>query len=286
MAEKSKTVHLIVPGGFCAGVRGALATFEKTWKNCSGPIYVLHELVHNRRVGEDMRRKGAVFADDLREVPPGNIVLFGAHGVGKQEEKLAAERQLKVVDACCPRVKCLHHAASELNSEEELVIFGNPTHPEVRGVAGHAGTEKIFILRSQEEIASLPALAAPTLLCQTTRDHLEIETFTALLKQRFPNLKTHGGVCDAVFRRQQAVEKMIPQVDAMVIVGSPHSSNANRMKDVALRLGKAAFLIDDASELPDLSSYCRIGLGAGASTPDEAVREVLEKILSLGYLCE
>lgn len=283
MTEHSKTIRLVTPGGFCAGVRGALAAFEKTRKDFSGNIYVLHELVHNRRVGENMRSQGAVFVDDLSEIPPGSVVLFGAHGVGKREEQEALKRNLKIVDACCPRVKRLHKAAAALKKEEELILFGNPAHPEVRGVAGHAGTEKVFILPGVKEIAALPELNAPTLLCQTTRDHLEIETFTTCLKQRFPHLKVSEGVCDAVFRRQQAVEKMIPEVDVMIIVGSPHSSNANRMRDVAQRLGKDAYLIDSVCELPDLTPYRHIGLGAGASTPDQAVQEVLEHLLTLGY---
>lgn len=278
-----KYVRLVIPGGFCAGVRSALETFENTRKIFSGTIYVLHELVHNRRVGEEMRRQGAVFVNDLSEVPPESVVLFGAHGVGRKEKEIADLRRLHVVDAVCPRVKRLHNAASVLKEDAELIIFGNPEHPEVRGVAGHAGTQKVFILRSREEIAELPEMNNPTLLCQTTRDHLEIEEFTHALKQRFPGLHADGGVCDAVYRRQQAVETMAQQVEALVIVGSSHSSNANRMRDVSLRLGTPAFLIDGKDDLPDLSAFDSIGLGAGASTPDEAVQEVLERLIELGY---
>ena len=131
--------------------------------------------------------------------------------------------------------------------------------------------------------SDLPDMQKPTLLCQTTRDHLEIEKITQLLRQRYPHIHAAGGVCDAVFRRQQAVEKMVPQVDVMIIVGSSHSSNANRMRDVALRMGKEAFLIDSPEELPDLSHFDRIGLGAGASTPDEAVQKVLQELIRRGY---
>ena len=278
-----KTVCPVVPGGFCAGVRGALDIFEETRKKFPAPVYVLHELVHNRRVGEKMRQNGAIFVDDLSQVPEGSVVLFGAHGVGRKEETDAAARHLHVIDAGCPRVKRLHRAASALGKDDELIIFGNPSHPEVRGVAGHAGTEKVFIVNSKEEIPQLPEMKNPTLLCQTTRDHLEIEEFTRLLKERFPLLHADGGVCDAVYRRQQAVEKMIPQVDVMLIAGSAHSSNANRMCDVARRSGKAAFLIDGAENLPDLSGFDRIGLGAGASTPDEIVQEILDCLIEKGY---
>ena len=279
-----KTVYPVVPGGFCAGVRGALEIFEETRKKFPAPVYVLHELVHNRRVGEKMRQNGAIFVDDLSQVPEGSVVLFGAHGVGRKEESDAAARHLHVIDAGCPRVKRLHRAASALKKDEELIIFGNPSHPEVRGVAGHAGTEKVFIVNSKDEIPRLPEMTNPTLLCQTTRDHREIEEFTRLLKERFPLLHANSGVCDAVFRRQLAVEKMIPQVDVMLIAGSAHSSNANRMCDVARRSGKAAFLVDGVENLPDLSEFERIGLGAGASTPDETVQEILDFLIEKGYI--
>ena len=278
-----KTVYPVIPGGFCSGVRGALEIFEETRKKFPGPVYVLHELVHNRRVGENMRRRGAVFVDDLSSVPEGSVVLFGAHGVGRREALEAEARHLHVVDAVCPRVKRLHRAAAALSPDEELIIFGNPGHPEVRGVAGHSGTDKVFIVDSCDEILLLPGMQKPTLLCQTTRDHVEIEKITALLKERYPLLHTNGGVCDAVFRRQQAVEKVIGLVDVILIAGSAHSSNANRMCDAARRSGKAAFLVDNAEVLPDLSGFDRIGLGAGASTPDEIVHEILARLIEMGY---
>ena len=278
-----KTIRLVSPRGFCAGVRGAVRAFEETEKKYSRPIYVLNELVHNRQVGNDMKEKGAVFVSSLLDVPPGSVVLFGAHGVGKAEEHTAAQRNLTVIDAGCPRVKKLHKAAQQLSPDEELIVFGNPAHPEVRGVIGHAGTGKVFVIDHADDIPDLPEMQKPTLLCQTTRDHLEIENMTRLLRQRYPHLHAVGGVCDAVFRRQQAVEQMIPLVDVMIIVGSSHSSNANRMRDVSLRMGKEAFLIDSPEELPDLSGFNHIGLGAGASTPDEAVRNVLQRLLELGY---
>lgn len=275
---EKKTVLLVSPGGFCAGVRGALNAFEKALGEHGGPIYVLHELVHNRRVTEDMRRRGAVFISTLAEAPAGSLVLFGAHGTGPAEAEEAAKQNLRVIDACCPRVKRLHHAAAAIPPEKELIIFGNPAHPEVRGVAGHAGTKKIFIVNSKEEIAALPAMDAPTLLCQTTRDHQEIQEISGILEKKYPGLHVNGGMCDAVLRRQRAVEELAPQVDAMIIVGSAHSSNANRMRDVASRLGRPAFLVDGPESLPDLSNFRVIGVGAGASTPDDAVREVVDAV--------
>ena len=278
MKITKKIIRLVSPRGFCAGVRGALEAFEKARQEHGSPIYVLHELVHNRRVSEDMRKKGAVFVSSLAEVPAGSVVLFGAHGTGRAEHLEAEKRGLRVVDACCPRVKRLHRAASAIPPEDELVIFGNPDHPEVRGVAGHAGTGKVFIVNSGSEIAALPPMRRPVLLCQTTRDHREIEEISALLREKYPDIRINSGVCDAVFRRQRAVEELAPQADAVVIVGSPHSSNANRMRDVASRLGKAAFLVEGPDDLPDLGAYRVIALGAGASTPDDAVREVCEAL--------
>ena len=287
MTEKNaKTVHLITPGGFCAGVRSAIDTFYRIKQNFPGTIYVLHELVHNHRVTEKMRRDGAIFVNSLEEIPPQSIVLFGAHGVGRNEKKQAELKQLCVTDAVCPRVRKLHDAAAELSNDDELIIFGNPAHPEVQGVAGHAGTEKVFIVSSKEEIASLPEMSAPLLLCQTTRDHAEIEQFTLLLKKRYPQLRTNGGTCDAVYRRQTAVEKAMKNADVLLIAGSSHSSNANRMCDVARRLGKAAYLIENADALPDLSAFHKIALGAGASTPDEVVREILDYLLENGCRLE
>lgn len=270
-----KIIRLVSPRGFCAGVRGALEAFEEARREHGSPIYVLHELVHNRRVSGDMKKKGAVFVSSLAEVPAGSVVLFGAHGTGRAEHLEAEKRGLRVIDACCPRVKRLHRAAAAIPAEDELIIFGNPDHPEVRGVAGHSGTERVFIVKSRSEIADLPPMHRPTLLCQTTRDHREIEEISALLREKYPGISVNSGVCDAVFRRQRAVEELAPQVDAVVIVGSPHSSNANRMRDVASRLGKAAFLVEGPEDLPDLSGYGVIALGAGASTPDIAVQEVL-----------
>ena len=282
----TKTIHLITPGGFCAGVRSAIDTFYRTKQNFSGPVYVLHELVHNHGVTEKMRKDGAVFVDSLEEVPQQSVVLFGAHGVGRNEKKLAELKQLHIADAVCPRVRKLHNAAAALSNDDELIIFGNPSHPEVRGVAGHAGTEKLFIVSSKEEITSLPDMSSPLLLCQTTRDHAEIEQFTHLLKQRYPQLRTNGGTCDAVFRRQTAVEKAMEKADVLLIAGSSHSSNANRMCDVARRLGKAAYLIENADALPDLSAFQHIALGAGASTPDEVVQEILDCLFKAGCRLE
>ena len=280
-----KTVYTVSPGGFCSGVRGALEIFQEARGARKETIFVLNELVHNSRVRQNMIAQGAVFVKSPDEVPDGSTILFGAHGVGKEVENKALEKSLDIIDACCPRVKKLHREAAAVLPENALVIFGNPDHPEVKGVAGHARTKHVYIVRSIEDIASLPAvLPHPLLLCQTTRDHLEIEAFTQKLKTLYPDLTANGGVCNAVFRRQQAVEKVIPFVDAVIIVGSPHSSNANRMRDVARRMGKAAFLVDSATELPDLAPYARLGLGAGASTPDEAVGEVLKYLQTQGYL--
>lgn len=281
MAEK--TVRLISPRGFCAGVRGALNAFERARKNNSGTIYVLNELVHNRRVGSEMLRQGAVFVKSLDEVPDGSTLLFGAHGVGRNEEETARRKALNVIDAGCPRVKRLHHAAAELTGENDLVIFGNPDHPEIRGVAGHSNAARTFILNTVEEISALPELHDPVLLSQTTRDHLEIETFTAALKERFPALSAKGKVCDAVYRRQQAVEAAAQDADLIIIAGSPHSSNARRMCEIARRMGKESLLIDTVSELPDISGFDRIALSAGASTPDPAVQEILARLTELGW---
>ena len=287
MTEKiTKTVRLISPRGFCSGVRSALDAFHRVKQKFSGPVYVLHELVHNNRVSERMRRDGAVFVDSLDEVPQHGVVLFGAHGVGRNEKKQAELKQLCVTDAVCPRVRKLHDAAAALSNDDELIIFGNPAHPEVQGVAGHAGTEKCFIVSAKEEIAALPEMSSPLLLCQTTRDHAEIEQFTLLLKQRYPQLRTNGGTCDAVFRRQTAVEKAMENADVLLIAGSSHSSNANRMCDIARRLGKTAYLVENADALPDLSAFHNIALGAGASTPDEAVQEILDFLLKTGCRLE
>ncbi len=284
-APNDKKLLLASPRGFCRGVKGALDAFERALNEYSAPIYVLYELVHNRFVSGEMLRKGAVFVQSPEEVPEGAVLLFGAHGVGEELFRRAEARHLHVIDATCPLVKRLHRAAAELSGEDDLVIFGHRSHHETAGVVAHSNAGRTFVISSAEEIRTLPELRHPLLLTQTTLSYHEAERIAQELKMRFPDLRLPGGVCNASLQRQKAIEETAAKAELVLIIGSTHSSNANRLREAAERMRAKALLIETIAELPEdaLLGISRIGLSAGASTPDELISEAVRKLNSLGY---
>ena len=260
-----------------------MGTISKKLESTSENIYILKGLIHNNAVAAELRKSGCIFVENVEEIPPGAETVFGAHGVSLKVRALAAERMLKVTDVTCPLVLQLQNTAAGVTPEQELVIFGHPGHPELEGVVGNAGTEKIFVIRNADDIAGLPELESPVLLIQTTLSHIEVEQVKKAFKARFPNASMPGSVCRASLLRQQAVERLAPQCDLFVVAGSPHSSNANRLREAAERCGVRAVLLDSPGEVtPELLKGVRVvGLSAAASTPEcqiEALRRVLEEI--------
>ena len=270
------------PCGFCSGVRNALAMIEKKLETTTGNIYILKGLIHNNGVAAELKKCGCIFVDTVEEIPPGAETVFGAHGVSLKVKKLAAEKMLRITDATCPLVEQLQAQAQRVTPEQELVLFGHPGHPELEGVIGNAGTEKIFVVRTPKEVAELPELESPVLLVQTTLSHTEAEQVRKALKASFPNAETPGNICRASLLRQQAVERLAPQCDLFVVAGSSHSSNANRLRETAERCGVRSVLLDSPAEVtPELLQGVKtIGLSAAASTPEdqiEALRKTLEE---------
>ena len=271
--------------GFCGGVRLAIEIFDKIVAEHGKVVYVLHELVHNSVVSKNIIEKGGVFVDSLSEVPNNSLVLFGAHGVAKSVIEEAKQRNLLFYDATCPLVKKLQDKAANLGCKDNLVIFGNPKHPEVCGVAGHSKAGNTFIVNSLDEIDLLPDMENVVLLCQTTREHQEITAISNGLKNRFPNCDCQSGVCNAVYKRQLAIEELAKLTNLIIILGSPHSSNAARLAQIAEKCGAKSFLINSQLDLPldQLANAQSVGIGAGTSTPDEVINEVRNKLLELGF---
>lgn len=276
-----RRIIIAEPCGFCSGVRNALAMIEKKLEKTTENIYILKGLIHNNGIAAELRKSGCIFVEDVEDIPPGSETVFGAHGVSAKVKALAAERMLHVTDATCPLVEQLQRQAAAVTPEQELVLFGHPGHPELEGVLGHAGTEKVFVVRNASEVAELPELESPVLLVQTTLSHVEADKVKHALKARFPNLSAPGNICRASLLRQQAVERLAPECDLFVVAGSPHSSNANRLREAAERCGTKAVLLDSPSEVtPELlKGVTKIGLSAAASTPESQI-EALRKALA------
>lgn len=267
--------------GFCGGVQRAIRLFNDT-QSCTAPgtpLYVLHELVHNRGVTADMQRRGAHFINHPQELPMGATVLIGAHGLPPADEAVLTQRAGKVIDATCPLVKRVQAAAAALSPEDQLVFHGVAGHPEAAGILGYAGTPHCHVVSAIQDVLSLPHLQQPVLLSQTTLNHTHTDQLFQALQQRFPNTRRLGAICQASHRRQQAVEKLCQHCDALVIVGSAHSSNANRLREIGVASGILSCLADTPEQLPPQLFHCRhIGISAGASTPPRQIQEIIDHI--------
>ena len=281
-------VLLANPRGFCAGVERAIEIVERALKLHGAPIYVRHEIVHNRYVVEDLRSKGAVFVEELDQVPEGATVIFSAHGVSKAVRRDAERRGLKVFDATCPLVTKVHvEVAKMLAAGYEIVMIGHRGHPEAEGTMGQAGSG-IYLVESVGDVARFE-VKNPGRLAYVTQTTLSVDDaaqIVAALKERFPGIRgpKRDDICYATQNRQDAVKLMAPQCDVVIVVGSPNSSNSNRLREVAAHMGAVAYMVDNAGELrPEwISGKRRVGVTAGASAPEVLVNDVLARLSELG----
>jgi 4-hydroxy-3-methylbut-2-enyl diphosphate reductase len=281
-------VLLANPRGFCAGVERAIEIVERALEQRGAPIYVRHEIVHNKYVVEDLRKKGAVFVEELDEVPRGSTVIFSAHGVSKEIRRDAEARGLKVFDATCPLVTKVHVEVSKMLREGyDIVMIGHRGHPESEGTMGQSETG-MHLVEAVEDVARL-AVSKPDRLAYVTQTTLSVDDaaqIVAALRQRFPTIRgpKRDDICYATQNRQDAVKFMAPRCDVVIVVGSPNSSNSNRLREVAQNMGVEAHMVDNAADLrPEwIAGKPRVGITAGASAPEVLVNELIERLQQLG----
>ncbi|TDP63163.1 4-hydroxy-3-methylbut-2-enyl diphosphate reductase [Roseateles toxinivorans] len=281
-------VVLAEPRGFCAGVDRAIEIVERALIKFGAPIYVRHEIVHNTYVVNDLKSKGAIFIEDLAEVPPGATLVFSAHGVSQAVRREAAERGFHVFDATCPLVTKVHVEVAKLNKEGyQFIMIGHKGHPEVEGTMGQLNAG-IHLVEEVADVAKVD-LAPDTKLAVVTQTTLSVDDAAEILaavKARFPQVREpkQQDICYATQNRQDAVKVMAPQVEVVVVVGSPTSSNSNRLRELAERLGTPAYMVDSPEDLlPEwLEGRSRVGLTAGASAPDILVTEVIARLRAMG----
>ncbi len=281
-------VLLANPRGFCAGVDRAIAIVEQALAQFGAPIYVRHEVVHNRFVVDDLKAKGAVFVDELADVPPGGTVVFSAHGVSKAVRAEAAARGLTVFDATCPLVTKVHVEVAKMREHGRgIVMIGHRGHPEVEGTMGQCA-DGIQLVESVGDVDGL-VVAQPDNLAYVTQTTLSVDDAAAIvaaLRRRFPRIvgPKKDDICYATQNRQDAVKLMAPQVDVVIVVGSPNSSNSNRLREVAANRGIASYMVDRADQLEArwVEGKARVGVTAGASAPEVLVREVIARLRELG----
>jgi 4-hydroxy-3-methylbut-2-enyl diphosphate reductase len=281
-------VLLAQPRGFCAGVDRAIEIVERALQVHGAPIYVRHEIVHNTHVVADLRNKGAVFVDELSEVPAGSTVVFSAHGVSKAVRSEAQSRGLRVFDATCPLVTKVHVEVGRMRAQgREIVMIGHAGHPEVEGTMGQADGG-IHLVESVDDVARLEVSDAERLayVTQTTLSIDDAAQIVAALKRRFPHIAEpkKADICYATQNRQDAVKVMAPQVDLVIVIGSRTSSNSNRLREVAERFGVPAHLVDSADSIDPawLKDKRRIGVTAGASAPESLAQALIERLKLLG----
>jgi 4-hydroxy-3-methylbut-2-enyl diphosphate reductase len=285
-------VQLANPRGFCAGVDRAIAIVDRALELFGAPIYVRHEVVHNRYVVDTLRNKGAVFVEELDEVPDGATVIFSAHGVPKSVQEEAQRRGLKVFDATCPLVTKVHlEVARHARAGREVVLIGHAGHPEVVGTMGQyddAAGGRMYLVESAADVASLQVNNPDELACvtQTTLSMDDARVVIEALRQRFPNIRgpKKDDICYATQNRQDAVNALAKHCDLILVVGSANSSNSNRLREVAQRQGITAYLIDSAEDIDAgwLQGIRRVGVTAGASAPEILVEGVINKLKELG----
>ncbi|MGS0743484.1 4-hydroxy-3-methylbut-2-enyl diphosphate reductase [Glaciimonas sp. GG7] len=283
-----KEILLAQPRGFCAGVDRAIEIVERALQQFGAPIYVRHEIVHNAYVVADLREKGAVFIEELSDVPPGNTVIFSAHGVSKAVQAEAEQRGLKVFDATCPLVTKVHFEVAKMRREgREIIMIGHEGHPEVEGTMGQT-EQGMHLVETVADVEKLRVIDPEKLayVSQTTLSVDDTADVIDALKRKYPNITEpkKGDICYATTNRQQAVKFMAPQVDMVIVVGSPNSSNSNRLREVAEKMGTVAYMVDNASEIDPvwLNDKSRIGVTAGASAPEILVYEVIAKLKEYG----
>ena len=281
-------VLLAKPRGFCAGVDRAIEIVERALQIHGAPIYVRHEVVHNTFVVNDLRSKGAVFVENLSEVPAGSTVIFSAHGVSQAVRREAVARGLRVFDATCPLVTKVHFEVARMRERgREIIMIGHRGHPEVEGTMGQS-QGGMHLVETPADVAALSVADANNVafVTQTTLSVDDASRIIAALRARFPQIvgPKQDDICYATQNRQDAVKALAQQCEVVIVVGSPNSSNSNRLREVAAKHGVTAYMVDNASDLNPLwlAGRRRVGVTAGASAPEVLVAQVIEKLRSLG----
>ncbi|WP_295503574.1 4-hydroxy-3-methylbut-2-enyl diphosphate reductase [Limnohabitans sp. Rim8] len=281
-------VLLAEPRGFCAGVDRAIDIVEHALTKFGRPIYVRHEIVHNTYVVDDLKKKGAIFIEELADVPPGATLIFSAHGVSRAIQEEAERRGFRIFDATCPLVSKVHVELAKLHKEGyEFIMIGHKGHPEVEGTMGQLDSG-IHLVEDVEDVAKVQP-AQTDLLAVVTQTTLSVDDaaeIVAAVKARFPQVREpkQQDICYATQNRQDAVKLMTPLVDVVIVVGSPTSSNSNRLRELADRLGTPAYMVDSAADLQEawFDGAQKVGLTAGASAPDVLVQEVIARLRAMG----
>jgi 4-hydroxy-3-methylbut-2-enyl diphosphate reductase len=281
-------ILLANPRGFCAGVDRAIIIVEQALEKFGAPIYVRHEVVHNKFVVDELKNKGAIFIEELDEVPTGNTVIFSAHGVSKAVREEAEQRGLRVFDATCPLVTKVHIEVDKMHQAgREIIMIGHKAHPEVEGTMGQSDSG-MYLVETPEDVEALK-VTDPTKLSYVTQTTLSIDDAAMIveaLKKKFPEIQgpRSDSICYATQNRQDAVKIMAKDCDLVIVVGSPNSSNSNRLREVAQNQGVEAYMVDNASHLkPEwVQGKKHVGISAGASAPEVLVQEVIAKLQSLG----
>lgn len=291
MDKKNKKVILASPRGFCAGVDRAIAIVERALTKYGSPIYVRHEVVHNKYVVDDLKSRGAIFIEDISDVPAGSILIYSAHGVPLSVRKQAAEKDLQMIfDATCPLVSKVHVEIKNLHMQGyTIIMIGHKGHPEVEGTMGQIDGN-IYLVEAMNDIVSLPIahdIEKIAVVTQTTLSVDETKSMIDKLKQTFKNLRLpkNEDICYATQNRQDAVKKLATLCDVVLVIGSKNSSNSNRLKELAEYLGVPAYLIDFADEIDEswLNGAHSVGVTAGASAPEVLVEGVIDKLRSYGF---
>ncbi|NMM12131.1 MAG: 4-hydroxy-3-methylbut-2-enyl diphosphate reductase [Rhodoferax sp.] len=288
MTSAPQEILLAEPRGFCAGVDRAIEIVERALQKFGAPIYVRHEIVHNTYVVNDLKAKGAIFIEALDDVPAGATLIFSAHGVSRAVQEEAAARGFQIFDATCPLVTKVHVEVAKLHKEGyEFIMIGHKGHPEVEGTMGQLESG-IHLVEDVADVARVQP-AQTELLAVVTQTTLSVDDaaeIAAAIKLRFPNARQpkQQDICYATQNRQDAVKVMSPQVDVLIVVGSPTSSNSNRLAELARKLGTESYMVDSADELQALwfEGRQRVGLTAGASAPEILVQQVIDRIKALG----
>jgi 4-hydroxy-3-methylbut-2-enyl diphosphate reductase len=286
-------ITLANPRGFCAGVDRAIEIVNRALETLGAPIYVRHEVVHNRYVVDDLKRRGAIFVEELDEVPDGATVIFSAHGVSQSVRSVAAQRGLKIFDATCPLVTKVHlEVARQCRAGRDMVLVGHAGHPEVEGTMGQwrddVGSGRIYLVEALDDVDRL-VVGQPDNLAYTTQTTLSVDdtrNIISALRERFPAIQgpRNDDICYATQNRQDAVRELAGRCDLVLIVGSPNSSNSNRLRELAEREGIHAHLIDGAGEIDPawLEGRTHVGVSAGASAPEVLVQGVIDRLRELG----
>ena len=288
MNPELREIVLAEPRGFCAGVDRAIEIVERALTKFGAPIYVRHEIVHNTYVVEDLKAKGAIFIEDLADVPPGATLVFSAHGVSQEVRREAARRGFNVFDATCPLVTKVHVEVAKLHKEGyDFIMIGHKGHPEVEGTMGQL-TGGIHLVEDVADVATVQVAQTEKLavVTQTTLSVDDAAEILGAVKRRFPSVREpkQQDICYATQNRQDAVKVLAPTVDIVIVVGSPTSSNSNRLRELAQRLGTEAYMVDSPDDLKPgwFEGKRSVGLTAGASAPDILVQQVIARLRALG----